>query len=172
MKLTIAVDPGASGGIAWDRDGQLGAVGMPEAITDVIDLIRSLVVGTHHPEIWIEDVPKFVGKAIPSSTTAVLFKNYGYIEGAATALGLRVILTKPHDWQKHFRLGTKRDCASTTEWKNKLKAEAARRFPTLDVTLKTADALLILDFARTQSGASPRYAVTSPAGNSPVPAQF
>lgn len=157
MNLTIAVDPGASGGIAWAKDGEFGCCGMPEAITDVIDLMRSLIIGAHHPEIWIEDVPKFVGRAIPSSTTAVLFKNYGYIEGAATALGIRVCLVKPHDWQKHFRLGTKKDCASTTEWKNKLKAEAARRFPTQDVTLKTADALLILDFARsTQNGAGPR----------------
>lgn len=156
MRLTVAVDPGASGGFAWDKDGQLGACAMPEAITDVVDLLRSLAVGSHHPEIYIEDVPKFVGKAIPSNTTAVLFKNYGYIEGAATAIGLRVILVKPHDWQKHFRLGTKRDCASTTEWKNKLKAEAARRFPTLEVTLKTADALLILDFARETKGAGTR----------------
>lgn len=150
MKLLLAVDPGAGGGIAWDQAGQLGCCAMPAAITDAIDLIRSLVVGTHHHEVWIEDVPKFVGKAIPSSTTAVLFRNFGYIEGAATALGLRVILVKPQDWQRHYRLGTKRDCASTTEWKNKLKTEAVRRFPTLDVTLKTADALLILDYARAQ----------------------
>lgn len=37
---------------------------------------------------------------------------------------------------------------SKTAWKNKLKEEAQRRFPQLDITLKTADALLILDYAR------------------------
>lgn len=150
MRLIIAVDPGAGGGIAWAKGEELGCCAMPAAITDAIDLLRSLVVGSTSAEIWIEDVPKFVGRAIPSSTTAVLFKNFGYIEGAATALGLRVILVKPHDWQRHFRLGTKKDCSGTTEWKNKLKTEAVRRFPTLDVTLKTADALLILDYARAQ----------------------
>lgn len=150
MKTVIAVDPGASGGIAWARGEELGCCPMPAAITDAVDLLRSMRAEADQCEIWIEDVPKFVGKAIPSSTTAVLFKNFGYIEGAATAFGYRVILIKPHDWQKFFRLGTKSDCASTTEWKNKLKAEAARRFPTLDVTLKTADALLILDFAKAQ----------------------
>jgi hypothetical protein len=31
-----------------------------------------------------------------------------------------------------------------TEWKTKLKNEAQRRYPGLDVTKKTADALLIL----------------------------
>ena len=35
-----------------------------------------------------------------------------------------------------------------TAWKNKLKAEAQRRFPDLRVTLKTCDALLILEVAR------------------------
>jgi hypothetical protein len=148
MKLIVAVDPGASGGIAWQKGEELGSCPMPGAITDAVDLLRSLRAGSDLCEIWIEDVPKFVGKAIPSSSTAVLFRNFGYIEGAATAFGYRVILVKPQDWQSHFRLGTKRDCASTTEWKNKLKAESARRFPTQWVTLKTADALLILDFAR------------------------
>lgn len=148
--LVVAVDPGASGGIAWAKVGEPASCPMPATVADLIDMFRSLRVGCQHPEIWIEDVPKFVGKAIPSSTTAVLFRNFGYIEGAATALGYRVILVKPHDWQKHFKLGTKRDCASTTEWKNKLKSEAIRRYPSQDVTLKTADALLILDFARSQ----------------------
>jgi hypothetical protein len=45
-----------------------------------------------------------------------------------------------------FGLGTASRCASKSEWKNKLKAEAQRRFPDLKVTLKTADALLILEW--------------------------
>lgn len=34
-----------------------------------------------------------------------------------------------------------------TDWKNKLKGECQRRFPGIGVTLKTCDALLILDYA-------------------------
>jgi len=37
-----------------------------------------------------------------------------------------------------------------TEWKGKLKAEAQRRFPGLDITLATCDALLILEYGRMQ----------------------
>lgn len=40
------------------------------------------------------------------------------------------------------------------DWKNKLKAEAERRFPGLKVTLKTCDALLILEAAITIEGES------------------
>jgi hypothetical protein len=78
---------------------------------------------------------------------------YGVIRGALIALGWRIIEVTPQAWQKHFSLGTKASCASPGEWKNKLKAEAQRRFPDQDVTLKTADALLILDYAVAKDGA-------------------
>lgn len=41
-----------------------------------------------------------------------------------------------------------KNAALSRDWKNKLKAEAQRRFPNCNVTLKTADALLILETAR------------------------
>lgn len=156
MKLVIGIDPGASGGIAWDKDGQVGCCPMPASQPDLRDMVKLLITGTVQPVAYIEDVPKFVGKMIPSSTTAVLFFNYGFVEGLLIAMGVRVVRVKPHDWQKHFRLGTKRDCASTTEWKGKLKAEATRRFPEQKVTLAVSDALLILDYARHEIGAGNR----------------
>lgn len=154
MNITIAIDPGKSGGIAWCKDGLLGAVPMPEALPELKEFFVLLLAGTHSPVAFVEKVPKFVGKAIPSSTTAVLFYNYGYTEGVLTALGVRIEQIDPHTWQKYFRLGTKKECASTTEWKGKLRAEAIRRFPTQKVTLATADALLILDYALAQQKAA------------------
>lgn len=152
MSTIISIDPGASGGIAWIKNGYRGCGPMPHALPDLRDIFHTLLVDARDnawppPVAYIEDVPKFVGKAIPSSTTAVLFHNYGYIEGMLTYAGIRLVKVKPHDWQKYFRLGTKKECASTTEWKNKLKAEAMRRFPDQKVTLAVADALLILDYA-------------------------
>ena len=46
--------------------------------------------------------------------------------------------------QKHIGVGT-RGGMSKTEWKNKLKSEAQRRYPDQTVTLATADGLLIMD---------------------------
>ena len=154
MKITIAIDPGVSGGIAWNKDGQLGACPMPAAQPELVEFFGLLIAGTVNPVAWIEDVPKFVGKMIPSSTTAVLFFNVGYVEGVLAAKSVRIVRVRPHDWQKHFRLGTKKDCSGTTEWKNKLKSEAIRRFPSQKVTLATADALLILDYAN-EKGLAP-----------------
>jgi hypothetical protein len=48
---------------------------------------------------------------------------------------------------KGMGLGTKGK-SSKTEWKNKLKGEAQRLFPSEDVTLDTADALLILEYSK------------------------
>lgn len=145
----IAIDPGVSGGIAWRHDGGLvAAEPMPDTESDVKELLCTINgVGDCGVIAYVEDVPKHCGPKLPASTVAVMFRNYGFILGVLATLGIRTILVRPHDWQKYFRLGTKSGSASKTEWKNKLKAEAQRRFPHIKVTLATADALLIFDYA-------------------------
>ena len=77
----------------------------------------------------------------------VLNVNAAVIRTTLACFGVRVVQVRPQEWQKHFALGKRRDCASDTIWKNKLKAEAQRRFPNLTVTNATADALLLLDYS-------------------------
>ena len=79
-------------------------------------------------------------------------EHFGFIKGVIQTLGVRLELVRPQVWQKAFGLGTASACASKTVWKNKLKAEAQRRFPHLNVTLKTADALLILEHSISAAG--------------------
>lgn len=44
MKIIIAIDPGLSGGIAWQDDaGKIHAKPMPEDMTSQADLIREIV---------------------------------------------------------------------------------------------------------------------------------
>ena len=76
-------------------------------------------------------------------------RGVGVLIGALMAFGWRVIEVTPQKWQKHIGLGT-RGSMSKTEWKNKLKSEAQRRYPDLTVTLSTADALLIMEYAISQ----------------------
>jgi hypothetical protein len=61
-----------------------------------------------------------------------------------SGLYIRTELITPQKWQKKLGLGTSKGL-TPTQWKNKLKAEAQRLFPDIRVTLKTADALLILE---------------------------
>ena len=145
----IAIDPGVGGGIAWQISEEIGVGPMPANEPDIVHTLRNLIArGAGTVAVVIEDIPKFTGVKLPGSVMAVLHGNAGLTRGATLALCARMIMVKPHDWQKYFKLGTKGDCSGTTEWKNKLKGEAQRRFPHMHITLKTADAILIMEWAR------------------------
>ena len=147
MTTYITIDPGVSGGIAWDGSELSACMNMPGSDTETAEEIGLLYSMRPGVKCVIEDVPKFVGRALPGSTIFPLAFNCGLIRGIAIALRMPVILVRPQDWQKHFCLGSKGK-SSTAEHKNKLKAEAQRRYPHLKVSLKTADALLMLAYAK------------------------
>jgi crossover junction endodeoxyribonuclease RuvC len=149
MKCVIAIDPGVSGGVAVFAFAKTVCHPMPATQGDVLELIRDIkrtadVEGVDC-ECVLEEVNGFAGKAQPGSAMFKFGEGYGFIKGVVQALGIKLVLVRPQVWQRAFGLGTASRCASKTEWKNKLKAEAQRRFPHLSVTLATADALLILD---------------------------
>jgi hypothetical protein len=79
-------------------------------------------------------------------------EGFGFLQGVIMSASTKLVLVRPQEWQKFFSLGTAAACTGKREWKNKLKSEAQRRYPQLDVTLKTADALLILDYAIAEEG--------------------
>jgi hypothetical protein len=146
---TIAVDPGLSGGIAFQHDNQPEqAVPMPATEGDLVDLLRNLTAGANEAVAYVEEVGGYIGKAQPASSAFRFGRNYGFALGVLQTLGVRVELVRPQRWQKSLGLGAASGCASKSEWKNKLKASAQRLYPKLKPTLATADALLILDYAR------------------------
>jgi hypothetical protein len=64
------------------------------------------------------------------------------------SLKCRVEYLKPDWWQKVSRFGKRADHAD--RWKSHLKGRAQALFPRVEATLKTADALLILEAGRLQ----------------------
>ncbi len=156
MRTIIAIDPGLSGGVAVRWFEKTDCWPMPETQGDLLERLREIknVAGLEGDELVcvLEEVGGFAGKAQPGSAMFRFGEHFGFIKGVIQALGIRLVMARPQVWQKGFGLGTASACASKSEWKNKLKAEAQRRFPQLNVTLKTADALLMLDYAlRAQS---------------------
>lgn len=147
----IAIDPGSSGGIAVRNMSTAYCYPMPETQGDIMDSLQNIQLTTsldrRSTVCVLEQVGGYTGKGQPGSAMFKFGENFGFIKGVVQALGMRLILVRPQIWQKHFRLGTKSACASKTEWKNKLKAEAQRRYPDLKITLATADAVLIMDWA-------------------------
>ena len=156
MNITIAIDPGLSGGVAYQLDLQPAqAVAMPATEGDLVDLLRSLTADANEAVAYVEEVGGYIGKAQPASSAFKFGRNFGFILGVLQTLGVRVDLVRPQRWQKSLGLGSASGCASKSEWKNKLKASAQRLYPNLKPTLATGDALLILDYARrTRPGGS------------------
>ncbi len=151
MRTIVALDPGLSGGMAVRWFGKTDCWAMPGTQGDLLERLREIksVAGLEGDELVavLEEVSGFAGKAQPGSAMFRFGEHFGFIKGVVQALGIRLVLVRPQVWQKGFGLGTASACASKSEWKNRLKAEAQRRFPQLSVTLKTADALLMLEHA-------------------------
>lgn len=172
--MLIGIDPGASGGIAVMRDnGLVNAVKMPETTTDVCDFIQDTIKNNTDADeqvyITMEKVGGFTGyrkvpvrcstcgsviwvkEADPGSAMFKFGKGYGNLEGIIIASryikSLHLEEVTPQTWQKVVGAGT-RSGVSKHEWKTKLKGMAQKFYPSLRVTLNTADALLILTYAR------------------------
>ena len=142
----FAVDPGKSGGIAVRYAGdKVQAYKMPPTEGDLRDLFVRLYNPDNPTVAYVEKVGGYIGgPGAPGSAMFNFGRNHGFTLGVLSALYIRTELITPQQWQKRLSLGTSKGM-KPTEWKNKLKAEAQRRFPDMTVTLYTADALLILE---------------------------
>ena len=139
----IAIDPGVGGGIAYtDTDGSVHALPMPETVHDLRQTLQVLCYGVPAPTVFLEELPKFAGK-MSGSSMATMFRNYGRIEGLLAAHQCRIEYLPPKKWQQALGLGDKKTHGA--RWKAHLKGRAQALHPRLTVTLKTADALLILE---------------------------
>lgn len=157
MKTLLCIDPGKSGGIAVENEYGTYCDPMPDTFGDTVDYLREVKeLGGEKTTAYVEAVPSFCGPKLPGSVVFVMAENFGVIQGALMALNIPLVLVRPQEWQKGLGIGTKAGCVGATNnqkrtlWKRKLKGEAQRRFPTLKVTEKTADALLILEWARSK----------------------
>lgn len=174
-KFLIGVDPGASGGIAWIENGLAKCRPAPETDEELLSLLREalracaseekshavieLVGGYVKPPRIVtqpgtpldpEEKIKIEGGQ-PGSAMFRFGESAGLVRGMLLALGVTCELVAPRAWLKAFALQKSRDMTKG-EWKNVLKARAEREFPQTGrrdrVTLKTCDALLILQYAR------------------------
>jgi hypothetical protein len=146
VRITLASDPGKSGGYAvafgsldkielypWSEEDEFLAY-----LDELVNYEDSKGISA-----VVELVPPFVGKAIPGSAAFKLGYNYGFICGSIRANRIPLILSRPQDWQKGLP-GLQGITGNPR--KKKLRDHAVRLFPNLKgVTLKTCDALLILN---------------------------
>lgn len=144
MKSLLAIDPGASGALAWmDLKEEVAQVEkMPKGMTAQADCLRELAASHKDIVAFVEKT----GTVRPSDAkpaAAKFARHCGHLEAMLYCFGMPTIQVAPSVWQKSLgslpREKGKR--------KKRIKEVMARRFPALKVTLSTADALGILTYA-------------------------
>jgi hypothetical protein len=142
-KPTIAIDPGAAGGIAWvDRDGETHCEPMAVGMSAQADRLHSLAAELPCLVAVMEKTGTYVpGNAGPA--TATFARHVGNLEAILYVLGIPTEQVAPSVWQRALGPLPK----DKGQRKRAIRELMARRFPHLTVTLKTADALGILSWA-------------------------
>ncbi len=139
----IAIDPGAGGGIAWQSADGVQCVPMPDGMASIVDQLRSIVASIPNPQGYIEKVGTYIpGNSGPSAATFA--RHCGSLETALYCLGVPTIQVVPNKWMKAIGSWPK----DKGQRKKAIKEEMKRRFPQCNVTLKTADALGIMTYAK------------------------
>jgi Holliday junction resolvasome RuvABC endonuclease subunit len=140
-RITIGIDPGANGAIAWiDERGKSCVEKMPDTLQDLWELVcditnfpRSTIDGRKY-KAYIEQVSSSPQMGVVSAFS--FGRGYGNLEMALTAAGVPFDRVRPQVWQKAMGCMTKGD-------KNVSKQKAQELFPDKKITHATADALLI-----------------------------
>lgn len=141
----IAFDPGASGGWAWQEP--YGESVETYSFKTEADLLEFLIpINPAGYLAIVEDVPAFVASATSNASSFKLGYNFGFIIGALRAKRFPVELVKPKVWQKGLR-GLKPKMGYTDR-KRAIKDNASRLYPDVKITNATADAVMILDWAK------------------------
>lgn len=166
--LDLAIDPGASGGLAWNARGiGICVAPMPDSEAGVVTLLKQILLdGGNHIEttqirVSMELVTGYVAqrpdeeeeRREPGNTMFKFGRGTGVIIGACLAMGVTVEEIAPRTWQKPYCIPK----GPKPMRKKYLKAMAQRRFPGVKVTLKTCDALLIREFAVMRAEGVSRY---------------
>ena len=143
-KIRIAIDPGVGGAMAVQYpDGKIVATAFDCEAT-MRDELETVLAYDDTCEVHavLERVRSMPGQGVKSMFT--FGQNYGYWRGVLQGLRIPFHEVLPREWQRGLLISGKLKGA---ERKKALQQIAKERFPHLKVTLKTADALLMLNEA-------------------------
>ena len=162
--MIIAIDTGKKGGIAWHCNEKVGCFKMPETPRGFIEAINNVRTAWDEDKenptpcyaiCYLEEI-KGVPPNQSSKATWTFAEHYGIVKGILMALGIPIVYVKPNTWQKAIgatRPSTPHGANKATkerikrEGKRNIKQIVEARYPSLKITLATADALGILMYA-------------------------
>lgn len=158
-----AIDPGISGAVAVCQGSRVNAIYMPATIHDIAGYFRVLQSAS---EGGLRVVVEKVGTYMPGNSgpsAAKFARHVGNLEGVLASLRIPYSWVTPAKWE-HWLIGKpayqkipkempkdqarKIRADRKRERKNKIKQRVQELFPHIKITLKNADALGILEWAR------------------------
>ncbi len=143
MKVRIGIDPGVSGAMAVSIDGEVSVYPFSRDLADELLNIMTLAGGAF---AVLEAVHSMPGQGVAS--TFKFGKNAGWWEGVLDYAKIPYLLVRPQEWQRGLGLPKEKN---KSQHKRNLKDVAGRMFPAHKPTLKTCDALLILNYCRSKN---------------------
>jgi hypothetical protein len=138
----IGIDPGKSGGIAWQHYNKpLAVEKMPDTLRDLSDLLQDIRSDSGGKIMaYLEQVHAGAfggGGRKMGVTSAFTFGNgFGHLEMGLTAHDIPFVRIRPVEWQTAMQCKTGGD-------KNVSKARAQELIPSIKMTHAIADACLI-----------------------------
>lgn len=148
QRVYLGIDPGINGGLV--ALGELSTTGVPVISVEPMPATER--------DVWdwfaqwrdaiaiIERVHSFPGQGVASTFT--FGKGYGGLRMALVGCGIPFEEVSPGVWLRGLSIPKRKPIETNTQWKNRLKALAQQIFPSVKVTLATADALLIAEYCR------------------------
>lgn len=136
MKV-LGIDPGKSGAAAVIdvQTGEVVVCKLDETERDIWNFIKE-----NRPDCAVLERVS----AMPRQGVSSTFKfgtSFGFCKGLMVAAGVPFVLITPAEWQKSLRCLSKGD-------KNITKQKAQELFPSIKMTHKIADAILIAEYLR------------------------
>ena len=143
----IGIDPGKSGGIAVLSDERIEVKKCPETVQDMAFLFALILHETppSHVLVMIERV--WARPHDGRSSVFTFAQNYGRWEGIIASHEITPHYVTPQVWMKALGCPSK---LKKQVRKNYLKELSKKKYPDIarKLTLKTADAMLIADYAK------------------------
>lgn len=151
--IVIGLDPGKSGGIAWQKLGEsrsAQAVKFPETETDTFALLDTIMA---EDADWFAYLEKVGATPQMGVTSAFTFgRGYGFLRGLLVGLSIPFEEVGPAKWQAEFGLraaGRKLGDDDVAKH-NAIKGKAQQFYPYLKITHSMAASLLISEWGLRQ----------------------
>ena len=162
IQTFVGIDPGANGGIAINRGGDVYLYKMPKTTLEFADLLKALHVGS--TLVVIEKVgvrPDDVAVTDGAVNFGKLYRvqkmvaNFEALKTALDLSGLAYVTAHPMKWQSFLNVRLKG--MEKAARKRHFKEVAQNLYPKTKQTLWSADATLIMHFGMMAAERTPQY---------------